>query len=320
MNKIILITLLFCAFSVKAQYSLTVSENQSYTEIANPTFEIPDDSQFWGNVSTKGNMNFKAFSSTYDLVNNSIFIPLKQGYAYFTNNNRSTTLYAARGLFDGRKGANETSVFSFANETVGGDNIFKMQWKNMGFEAGDSNDCINFQMWIYENSGVIEMRYGPMSVSNNLWENNANGPIVGLLEMDNNFTNIFNRVWLTGNSQSPVETKTGTFLAMDNVPQTGTVYKFTPSSSTGLVSYIANNIQVYPTIIGANNTVTIEQTTGNTTLKKVKFYNMLGETIWEENLNNSVQQIQLPQIPTGVFYAVIEQEGKVITTTKLLKL
>jgi hypothetical protein len=319
MNKLLLFTLLFCTATVNAQYNLTVLENQTYTEIANPTFEVPDDSQFWGNVSTKGNMNFKAFSSTYDLVNNSVFIPLKQGYAYFTNNTRSTTLYAARGLFDGRKGANQTSVFSFANETVGGDNIFKMQWKNMGFETGDSNDFINFQMWIYENSGVIEMRYGAMSVSNNLWENNANGPIVGLLEMDNNFTNIFNRVWLTGNSQSPVETKTGTFLAMDNVPQTGTVYKFTPSSSTGLVSYSTNNIQVYPTVISNVGYVTIKGDFVADEVSEVKIYNSLGQKVKSQTIASNTERVELPSLANGVYWMNLEKNGVVTKTVKLIK-
>jgi hypothetical protein len=319
MRALLVFLLSVCVASAKAQYQLTVLENQTYTEITNPTFEIPDNSQFWGNVTTKGNINFNAFGSSYELTNNNVFIPLKQGYAYFTNNSRSTTLYAARGEFDGRNGNNGTSVFSFANETIGGEQVFKMQWKNVGFENQDSTNYINFQLWLYESSGIIEMRYGAMNVAANIWETGANGPIVGLLEMDNSFNTIFNRTWLTGNAQSPVETKTGTFLHLDNTPKEGTVYKFTPQTTSVNEVSSFNNYKVYPTVIEEQNTLKVEQLSQCNSAQTLKVYNTLGKVILEEILTNTTQLIQLPEIESGFYYVSIEKEGKVLGTTKLIK-
>ena len=47
-----------------------------------------------------------------------------------------------------------------------GSRIFKLEWKNVGFyreiaEQGTANNYTNFQLWIYEGSSDIEVRFGP---------------------------------------------------------------------------------------------------------------------------------------------------------------
>jgi len=199
-----------------------------YQEITNATFEIPDTSQYFGNVFTRPDMYFSAFGKEYDLYDG-VYIPLKQGYAYFTNNTHSTTVYGAKGIFGARQGMNQTSMFSFTTETENGNRRFVSQWKNMGFTNGDSTHFINFQVWLHETSGVIEMHFGASLVKNGLWEGGANGPTIGLLEMDDQFSTIYNELWLSGNPASPSATHTTGTVQLDGVPAEGTVYRFTPS-------------------------------------------------------------------------------------------
>lgn len=65
--------------------------------------------------------------------------------------------------------------------------ILKIQWKNAGFfneydALGSLNDYINFQLWLYESDGKIEIRFGPNSITNpDLIFLNGTGPSVGLI-------------------------------------------------------------------------------------------------------------------------------------------
>lgn len=315
----LILVFIFCCKIGSSQYDLQVKTNQTYNEITDADFEVPDSAPFWGNVSIKPDFNFNAFGSAYDFNTQSVFIPVKQGYAYFINNTRSTTIYASRGDFVARKGQNQTSMFSYQVAGLGGERGLLLQWKNMGFADGDSSDFINFQILLFEKSGNISIRIGDVNVKNNIWENNANGPIIGLLEMDNTFSTIFNRTWLTGDAQSPVETKTGTFLALNSTPQKGTTYTFSPKTTS--VSEIANNgdvIKAYPTVITHQTAITIksEATAKNLT---VKLYNTVGQLLKTEVVSSNNHQMQLPEMQSGIYVLQFEKEGKVIGKSKLVK-
>ena len=78
------------------------------------------------------------------------------------------------------------SPISYQVEGPPGNGVFKMEWKNVGFygEWAASNsyfNTTNFQLWIYQNSGVIEFRYGPNTIkSGSLIHIFSTGPLVFL--------------------------------------------------------------------------------------------------------------------------------------------
>jgi hypothetical protein len=317
MKKFYLLVLTCVAYTASAQYTFTALSGQTYTEITNPTYEIPDTSIYWGNVQTRVDMYFTSFGKQYDLYDY-VYIPLKEGYAYFNNTSRSTTLYAAKGNFDGRPGAGQTSVFSFKLDTVGGPK-FIVQWKNMGFEGGDENDYINFQLWLYENTGVVEMHYGPTAVKNGLWENNANGPTVGLLEMDDAFSTIYNRHWLTGSASSPVVSNTGVFQQMSSVPANGTVYRFAPGTTGIHENPAETGISIFPTVIENSNHLNINFVE-NTGTHTVKVYDLAGRLVKEQNLTGTNNTLPLADITSGTYFISLEKEGRQVQCSKIVKL
>src|SRR5690606_16680480 len=60
----------------------------------------------------------------------------------------------------------EGTVSSFLDGSFG-DRIFKLEYDNAGFsiEHIPRKSYINFQIWLYERDGAIEMRYGPKGVN-----------------------------------------------------------------------------------------------------------------------------------------------------------
>lgn len=267
-----------------------------YQEITNSTFEIPDTSQYFGNVFTRPDMYFSSFGKEYDLYDG-VYIPLKQGYAYFSNNTHSTTVYAAKGIFGARQGMDQTSMFSFTTETENGNRRFICQWKNMGFTNGDSTHFLNFQVWLHETSGVIEMKFGASSVKNGLWEGGANGPTVGILEMDDQFSTIYNQLWLSGNTASPSVTHTSGVVQLDGVPAEGTVYRFTPPT-TGINDIgSATAFTFFPN--PANDVLFVNHSQPETDILITDCY---GKELLKVGNHYSSDAITIDHLPAGVYF------------------
>lgn len=77
-------------------------------------------------------------------------------------------------------------------------------------------------------SNIIEIRYGSNLVNNpDIYFPGANGPLVGFYNDDPT-----NGYYLSGNPGNPTLTTTPPYPALNGVPPNGTVYRFTPSSSS----------------------------------------------------------------------------------------
>jgi hypothetical protein len=133
------------------------------------------------------------------------------------------------------------SPISYQLEGPPGNAVFKLEWKNAGFygEWNASNtyyNTTNFQLWIYQNTGVIEFRYGPNTIkSGSLIHFFGNGPLV-LLGRNAAFDGSgWEALWaLGGDPQNPTITAIPSGQqplseqALNGEPESGTVYRFAP--------------------------------------------------------------------------------------------
>jgi hypothetical protein len=133
------------------------------------------------------------------------------------------------------------SPISYQLEGPPGNAVFKLEWKNAGFygEWNASNtyyNTTNFQLWIYQNTGVIEFRYGPNTIkSGSLIHFFGNGPLV-LLGRNAAFDGSgWEALWaLGGDPQNPTITAIPSGQqplseqALNGEPEIGTVYRFAP--------------------------------------------------------------------------------------------
>ena len=53
------------------------------------------------------------------------------------------------------------SGMSYKLEGSGNNKILKMQWKNMKIRTGAADNFCNFQVWVYQANGILEIHYGP---------------------------------------------------------------------------------------------------------------------------------------------------------------
>lgn len=158
---------------------------------------------------------------------------------------------------------------SISYQTTGnaGSRIFKVEYKNCGFYNDTSAlDAVNFQIWLYEGSNVIEYHYGKQDIQDIELDFDATGPHIGLeykstltisgnmitaYSVDSNsvvsgtntsFSNAFN--------STPINFFTGlpNSYFMQAVPDSGQVFRYTPLFQTGLAhTDLFRNTIVYPT-------------------------------------------------------------------------
>jgi hypothetical protein len=133
------------------------------------------------------------------------------------------------------------SPISYQLEGPPGNAVYKLEWKNVGFygEWNASNsyfNTTNFQLWIYQNSGIIEFRYGPNTIkSGSLLHFFGTGPLVLLGENVAFDGSGWQGLWaLGGDPQNPTISAipSGQQPLPDQCllgePQSGTVYRFAP--------------------------------------------------------------------------------------------
>ena len=172
------------------------------------------------------------------------------------------------GLMDrGRNAGIAKSDIRYATAGTAGSRIFKLEVYNAGFEVeffdnGELKDSISFQMWLYEGSDIVELRYGSSMVSNFSKYFFPKMAVGYVKNMDTNTGNFEKFYLLNGTAAAPVLDSITSFSnkGLSTIPVSGTVYRFTPKGkASGIVQVAAGTLaKVYPT--QCSNQVTIERT------------------------------------------------------------
>lgn len=150
--------------------------------------------------------------------------------------------------------------------------IFKFEAFNAGFfdEAdlyNTLNDSVNFQVWLYETSNIVEIRFGSSLISNptDYFYTTGDAPVIGYIkDVDIDALTFPKAYFLKGNSSAPTVDSATSFAGITSsvsaYPSSGTVYRFIPKVVAASIgeSNIASQFQVYPTITTDHITVIAE--------------------------------------------------------------
>lgn len=141
---------------------------------------------------------------------------------------------------------NDPSLIRY--ETIGepGEQIFKIEYANAGYlieleELGTLDLFFNMQVWLYEGSNCIELRYGPNNIegSEDFILDEASGFVTGLVV--STLAQVFGApgrpyaIFPTGDTQNPVEDELVDFMGtleenpfLDDFPTDGLLFSFCP--------------------------------------------------------------------------------------------
>jgi len=210
-----------------------------------------------------------------------------------------------RGYDDGTS----LSPISYVIEGVTGSRIFKMEWQNAGsYSEGDPyNMYVNFQIWLYEGTNVIEYHYGPNMIDDpDTFYDYETGAWISVCSWDDNSGAFNNMHFLTGLATAPTLSSAEAYIS--GTPANGTVYCFTPVATKMANNSENNEIQIFPNpasdYIKINNcqhlsTLTIKDVTGSV-LKTMSI-----------SQNNST--IDIKSLPKGHYFVSVSNASGLLT-------
>lgn len=326
MRSIILlisIIILFPNFLFSQYYSFSVS-NGTYTELEDPV--SLNNGQVW-NVLELGfpiGFNFPYFNSVVD----SLFFFQDGSSSTLSSSNEDGGIHQlfipfGAALVDRGYGTSVSqSPVSYKLFGLPGNRVLKIEWKNAGFYGelqfnGTTSDFINFQMWLYEISGNIEVHYGPSLFNYPQFDFTfESGPAVSLIPLYNWDQDIFspNSLWLIGNPTNPEMIASEDIYFLGGIIEPNTIYEF----HNLLVEAVNNLVHVpvvYPNPVF--DRLNLRLNSIYTSPVTIIICDISGRNVYNATTNpNQEDEIQIPvsDLNTGIFQLIIIQELKTYTS------
>ena len=289
MKKITLFAFLLVCFWGQAQNYSFLKTTATYSDLQNPISisngEVWDDPEY---------PVFLPFDFTVsNAITNTLFV--NDSYIAFVTTDNFVHVVSPFGndLID-RGG--DTSYKIDGNV---GSRVAKIEFKNCGsFDDNSLTMFVNFQIWLYETTNVIEFRYGASSVTSpeDFYDGETGGLVaVAILDSLEEET-LEGSLFLAGLASNP--TLTTAFTNLNGTPENGTVYRFTPTTLS-TENHDLDNFALYP-----NPTADILNFGIDTLGLDYTIRDMTGKTIQEGILNQPILDVK--SLQSGMYFIRIE--------------
>lgn len=226
-------------------------------------------------------------------------------------------------LFQGSTNTSQSNI-SYKLEGTAGNRILKIEWNNAGFfnDLDDNNvsvDYVNFQLWLYEGSNTIEVRFGPNSVSQpELVFEGGTGSWVGIISEYNANTNTLRgeAYILEGRASAPTMkaiTDPSEIATLNGVEPNGTIYRF-ERTTTGIDDHhveIAFNLFPNP----ARDKVNIIMNDEDVAIESVSVLDVKGSLVFS---STNSETIDISSLNAGMYFVEL-RTNKGIGTKMLVK-
>lgn len=229
-----------------------------------------------------------------------------------------------RGTLDGTS----KSPIRYSISGVLGKRICKLEFHNAGF--GDENsmystldDSLNMQVWLREDSNIIELRFGPSKITHHSDYFFFGGPMLGYVKNMDYKAMSFDKIYLlSGNPTAPtIDSATDVSISYPTLsayPDSGTVYRFIPknipkSSLNTELAEATTGLKVYPTI--CTNNLFVENLLPATTYKIIS---LIGNTKLSGAINNGMNTVDVSMLPAGMYVMMVKSED-VYNSYKFIK-
>jgi hypothetical protein len=206
------------------------------------------------------------------------------------------------------------SPIDYLVDSSSGSKILKMQWMNTGFFF-DSTSYLNFQIWLYEGTNTLEIRYGKSHVNMNLSQVIGCGPLVGLSRVDTVAGKSLYELLLRGNAQDPSTVTLGMSgkRCLNNVPPEGTIYRFYYHDSAKVVEKFPTSYKVYPTLCShpdCSGIFHVDITSASPAI--VNVYDMTGRRVLSQTMYYG-QTMNLSNLRSGMYIVRIDHDNNLFT-------
>lgn len=314
---------MLAATGVKAQmpYKITV-QNQAYTPLAGAT--TINDTTAWTDSTSYVvplGFNFKMGTKTINKLN----LLEMSGISTDTTGTVAAFNFLGTSIVDrGIVGGKSKSPLRYTVAGTAGSRIFKLELFNAGFmdelnTHSTLNDSVNLQVWLYEGTDVVEMRYGSSKITKLSDYFTLGGPLVGYTSNLNVEDQSFDKLYLLKGSPTAPTIDSATmsstiFPYLTSFPASGTVYRFA-LKSTGIATFAeAENINVFPTVC----TDKVNVANKGTKEMAYQLLSLSGSVLAKGTVVAGTNTIDVSMAPTGM-YVLTLIDGDAAASYKLIK-
>ncbi len=221
-------------------------------------------------------------------------------------------------------GEEVTAPISYVTEGMAGDRIFKLEWKNAGFYEevvnGTAANLINLQLWIYEQDGAIEVRYGPNTIKETEYFLNdfpTTGVVVGI-DLFGEEGDFDGAAVLSGTSANPDYIVSNNLEDLfdayfTDIPQNGRVYRFANDGPINIEESALASLNVWPTTV--YNELTASSDAPGSVIFEIRD---LSGRLCEQGSFAGSTRIAMSHYSEGI-YLVTLRVGASVKTFKVLK-
>ncbi len=155
--------------------------------------------------------------------------PITIGGHGFLRIENASALVILDGFFTNIEAVDSMSNVSYAITGEPGARVLTAQWHNIRLVNGPDDSYLNYQIRLYQATGVVEVHMGPNSGSA-MDFTDASGPNCGVFHSPQNFSGCYGKLWVEQDANSPTldSLPNYDFDALHNLPAPNTLYRFTP--------------------------------------------------------------------------------------------
>ncbi|MFC5270925.1 T9SS type A sorting domain-containing protein [Adhaeribacter terreus] len=316
MKKILLILAVAIAAQVSAfaqGYTVTTTTG-TYTDLTGATVV----STFgWepntANFTIPIGFNFELDGTTYTSLETDGL-----GDLFFTDGTTDKYIYPFDAVIIDKAYPSTTSTLSPISYLLtgsAGSQILKIEFKNVGLVIDplgtpiiNPNDVANYQVWLYEGSNKVEVHYGTVTASDvqGIFFG-EDGPSIAIVTglSSTGISGFF----LEGLATAPTLTvlnQSGTYMGLDSIPASGTIYAFNRVVSGVAKELNKANIAVYPNPVADVMTIEGLKAKGNAT---VTITDVLGKVVLTQTVAaaNNVS-VNVSSLKQGTYFVAITSE------------
>lgn len=204
------------------------------------------------------------------------------------------------------------SPLSYELSGVIGNRVLKIEWQNVGFMMefymnGTLNDYSNFQLWLYETTGKIEIHIGPTQISYPSYAYTyESGPEVSIIpvydyDMDTISSESF---FLIGNPSNPTVIQSNEYYYLDGTIPANKVFIFN-NLIVNTKTMDKESISIFPNPAHETIKVRLPQVLSNEVTVQIR--SLIGNEVFTACfLNNSnTMTIPVANIPKGMYQVII---------------